>query len=317
MPGAPYYFDQLSTLDSHIIPGTMSPANNILAGYYRRYLAQRLVAIFDFNGAPDTWDLEYLKYTLACFGFAAVIRTDAFGVIPLACGIGGYNVYYRPTRALIANPLFNKTYDLEIGSECEMIRITPDWQPLADIIGHYADLLAITCSSIVTNLYNTKLSYVFSAGTRAMAESFKAMFDKVAQGEPAVFTDKALFREDGTPNWIAFQQDLKGTYLVDMLQQAERTIMNQFFSDIGIPNIPFEKSERLTTNESEVYSYANMCLADLWLRTLQETTGKVNQLFGLNITVDFNDALKEVLTRADDSESDGVGNDGVRPDNLE
>ena len=155
--------------------------------------------------------------------------------------------------------------------------------------------MAITSSSIITNLFNTKLSYVFSAETKAIAESFKAMFDKISRGEPAVFTDKSLFREDGSPNWAAFQQDLQSTYLVDKLQQAERTILNAFYSDIGIPNIPFEKSERLTTNESEVYTYANMCLADSWLRTLQETTAKVNRMFGLNIQVDYNPALKEVL----------------------
>ena len=307
----PYYFDKLSTIDSHIVPGTMSPANNMLAAYYRRYLAQKLVAIYEFDNVPETWDVEYLKYTLICFGMAAVINTDAFGIIPQACGISGYNVFYRPTRALIANPLFDRSYDLRIGEECELIRITPDWRPLADLIGHYADLLAITVSSIVTNLYNTKLSYVFSAGTKAMAESFKAMVDKINQGDPAVFTDKSLFREDGSPNWTAFQQDLQGTYLVDQLQQAERTILNQFYSDVGIPNVPFEKNERLTTNESSIYSYANMCLSDLWLRTLRETLGNVNKLFGLNITVDYNKALKEVLESGDERDPDDLRNDGL------
>ena len=292
---APYFYEQIDVAESHIIPGTLQKSGNLLAGYFRRYLAQRLFAIFDFKNAPETWDLDYLKYTLICFGYAAVIRTDAFGVIPQACGIGGYNVFYRPTRAIIANPLFDKTYDLLIGKQCELIRISPDWRGFADLIGHHADLLALTVSSIISNLFNTKLSYVFSSETKATAESFKAMFDRISSGDPAVFTDKSLFREDGSPNWAAFQQDLKSTYIVDKLQEAERTILNAFYSDIGIPNVPFEKSERLTTNESEIYSYANMCLADSWLRTLKETTARVNQMFGLSISVDYNPALKEVL----------------------
>ena len=306
---APYFYEQIDTQESHIIPGTMQKGGNMLAGYFRRYLTQKLFAIFDFYNAPETWDLDYLKYTLIIFGYAAVINTDAFGIIPQACGIGGYNVFYRPTRALIANPLFDRSYDLRIGEECELIRISPDWRGFADLIGHHADLLAITVSSIVTNLYNTKLSYVFSAETKAIAESFKAMFDKISSGNPAVFADKSLFREDGSPNWTAFQQDLQSTYLVDKLQQAERTILNAFYSDIGIPNIPFEKSERLTTNESEVYTYANMCLSDSWLRTLQETVSKVNQMFGLSIRVDYNQALKEVL-------SGGSEVDPIRPGGL-
>lgn len=309
--GAPYYFDQLSTWDSHIVPGTMSPGNNLLAGYFRRFLAQKLAAIYDFTNTPEGWDHEYLKYTLICFGLAAVINTDKFGIIPQNCGIGGYNVFYRPTRAIICNPLFDRTYDLKIGEECELIRMTPDWKPLSDLIGHYADLLALTVSSIITNLYNSKLSYVFAAGNKAMAESFKAMMDKISEGNPAVFADKTLFKEDGEPNWTAFQQDLKSVYLVDLLQQAERTILNQFYSEIGVPNVPFEKNERLTSNESSIYSYANMCLADLWLRTLQETTGKVNALFGLNISVDYNPALKEVLTNGNERNPDDLRTDSV------
>lgn len=304
MHGAPYYFDQVNQAESQIVPGIMQKSGNALAAYFRRYLAQRLVAIYDFQGVPDTWDLDYLKYTLILFGYAAVIKTDRFGIIPQGCGIGGYNVFYRPTRAIIANPLFNKTYDLKIGSECELIRMTPDWRGLADLIGHHADLLALTVSSIITNLYNTKLSYVFSAETKAIAESFKAMMDKITEGNPAVFADKSLFREDGNPNWTAFQQDLASTYIVDKLQEAERTILNGFFADIGIPNIPFEKGERLTTGESEIYSYANICLADIWLRTLQETTGKVNAMFDLNITVDYNKELKEVLNNGNGSTVD-------------
>lgn len=304
MHGAPYYFDQVNQAESQIVPGIMQKSGNALAAYFRRYLAQRLVAIYDFQNVPDTWDMDYLKYTLILFGYAAVINTDAFGIIPQGCGIGGYNVFYRPTRAIVANPLFDKTYDLKIGRECELIRMTPDWRGLADLIGHHADLLALTVSSIITNLYNTKLSYVFSAETKAIAESFKAMMDKITEGNPAVFADKSLFREDGNPNWTAFQQDLASTYIVDKLQEAERTILNQFFSDIGIPNVPFEKGERLTTGESEIYSYANICLADIWLRTLQETTGKVNAMFDLNITVDYNKELKEVLNNGNGSTVD-------------
>ena len=306
MHGAPYYFDQVNQFESSVVPGVMQKSGNALAAYFRRYLAQRLVAIYDFKNVPDTWDMDYLKYTLILFGYAAVIKTDAFGIIPQGCGIGGYNVFYRPTRAIIANPLFDRTYDLKIGSECELIRMTPDWRGLADLIGHHADLLAITVSSIVTNLYNTKLSYVFSSETKAIAESFKAMMDKISEGNPAVFADKSLFREDGTPNWTAFQQDLATTYIVDKLQEAERTILNQFYSDIGIPNIPFEKGERLTTGESESYSYANICLADIWLRTLQETAGKVNKMFDLNITVDYNKELREVLNNGNGREVDPV-----------
>lgn len=301
----PYYFDTINQFESHIVPGTMKTGDNALSMYYRRWLGQRAFAIFQFKGIPDNWDEEYVKFILMCWGAVAVFRTDKFGVIPQQCGYGGYNVYYRPTRAIVANPLFDRSYELKIGEDCELIRLSPDWRGIADLIGHYADLMAVTTTSIITNLYNTRLSYVFGAETKAMAESFKAMMDKIGTGDPAVFVDKKLFREDGTPNWTPFQQDINSSYIVDKLQAAERSLMNDYYTCIGIPNIPYEKTERLITAESDTNDYATFCLAELWKRTLNFTLGKVNAMFGLNVSVEYNQKLlEEVKNNVDERDPD-------------
>ena len=306
---APYYFDQINQVESHLVPGTVKAGNSMLAQYYRRYLAQRAFAILDINGAPEHWDIEYLKFVLLCYGYCAVLKTDRWGVIPQQCGISGYNVFYRPTRALIVNPLFDKTYDLVIGEDCELIRLSPDWRGIPDLIGKYADMLALVNSSIVTNLYNSRLSYVFSAEKKAIAESFKAMMDRITEGNPAVFVGSDLFKENGDPRWVAFQQDLKNTYIVDLLQAAERDIMSQYYTEIGIPNIAYEKTERLNLDETGMNDYATRCLPALWKETINQTLSKVNAMFDLNVTCDYNKTLKEVLyneSNSNDSRLDNV-----------
>ena len=305
---APYYFDTINAVESHIVPGTMQASDNALSMYYRRFLALRAFAILDFNNAPDTWDLEYVKFCLMCWGTVAVLNTDKFGVIPQQCGYSGYNVFYRPTRAIVVNPLFDKAYDLRIGKDCELIRLAPDWRGISDLIGHYADLMAMTVVNIITNLYNCRMSYVFAGSTKAQGETFKAMYDKIACGNPAVFIDKNLMNEDGTPNWLPFQQNLNETYIVDKLQQAENSLLCDFYSHIGIPNIPFEKGERLNVAESTTNQYATECLVDLWKRTINETLSKVNSMFNLNVTCDYNTALREVLTNVNVGNSDIAGN---------
>ena len=307
---APYYFDQLNQMESHIVPGTMRPADSALAMYYRRYLAQRAFAVYEFKNLPEKWDEEYIKWLLICFGVFAVLNTDKFGVIPQQCGFSGYNVYYRPTRAIVVNPLFDKAYDLKIGEQCELVRLSPDWRGIPDMIGHYADLMAMSATSIMTNLYNSRVSYVFAAGSKAMADSFKALYDKIAMGEPAVFTDKNLFNEEGEPNWQPFLQDLNATYIVDKLQAAQRLFMNEFYTHIGIPNIPFEKNERLTRAESSMNDYAVICLVDLWKRTMNDTLEKVNKLFGLDISVDYNEELLEEMSKNEYDSQPNIGGFG-------
>jgi hypothetical protein len=301
---APYYFDQINQAESHIVPGVMQTRQNAMAMYYRRFLMQRAFAIFDFEGAPKGWNIEYLKFCLMCWGYAAVFRTDKFGVIPQQCGVSGYDVFYRPTRAIITNPLFDRTYDLKIGEDCELIRLAPDWAGIADLIGHYADQLALVTSSIITNLYNSKLAYVFAGSTKAFAESFKAMYDKISEGNPAVFVDKQLIGDDGNPQWRPFQQSLKETYIVDLLQGAERTIMMQFYTDIGIPNIPYEKNERLNQMESSINDYSTLCLVNLWKTTISNCLDKVNSMFDLNIKIKYNKAMEEVLKNGDGGQAD-------------
>ena len=307
---APYYFDQINQYDSHIIPSALQPSNNAMSYYYRRYLAQRAFSVYEFKNLPDNWDPEYLMFVLLTYGTCAVLNTDKFGVIPQQCGVSGYNVYYRPTRAIVTNPLFGgKVYNLLIGQECELIRLSPDWRGIPDLIGHYADMMALVSASIVTNLYNSRLAYVFASNNKAGAETFKAMYDKIMQGNPAVFIDKQLFSETGDPNWFTFQQDLHGTYITDLLQGAQRCLLSQFYSDIGIPNIPYEKTERLNMAESEINDYATNCLVDLWKRTMNATMDKVNKLFGLNISVDYNKQLKkEVEQNGNESDADASRN---------
>lgn len=291
----PFYFDLLNQHDSYQKPGTIQASNSKLSAYYRRYLAQKAYSIYDWTGVPDTWDMAYFKYSLMIYGSVCVLKTDRFGVIPQTCGYGGYNVFYRPTIATISNPLFDQTYQLKIGKQCELIRLSPDWMGISDLIGHYADLMALVVSAIACNLVNSKLSYVFTAESDSMAASFKKLFDLISNGNPAVFADKHLFDDDGNPKWTSFQQDLKSTYIVDMLQAAEQALLADFYTQIGIPSVGYEKKERLLTDEISANNFATECLADLWLRTMSETAEKVNQMFGLSLAVDFTEALKRQM----------------------
>ena len=305
---APYYFDTINEYESHIIPSELKPANNAMSLYYRRYLAQRAFSVYEFKNLPENWNAEYLMFILFAFGRCAVVKTDIFGIIPQQCEVYGYNVYYRPTHALVTNPLFDKTYDLKIGEECELVRLSPDWRGIPDLIGHYADQMALVTSCIISNLYNSRLAYVFGSENKAFSDTFKTMYDKIQKGQPAVFVSKDLFNDAGEPTWFTFQQDLKSNYITDLLQGAQRCLVSQFYSEIGIPNIPYEKTERLNMAESEINSYATQCLVDLWKRTMNSTLDKVNKLFGLNVSVDYNKQLKEVSENGNDRSDNPGGN---------
>ena len=282
-----YSYDFINRYNAHIEPSTIHTQENATAVYFKRYLLQKILSVYEFKGIPKTWSTDYFLYTLFVWGFVVVIETDKFGVIPQQCSLFGYDVFYRPTNANIANPLLRGNLTPEIGVQCEIIKMQPDYGSCWDIVTYYAGLLALATESLNTNLVNSKLAYVFACKDKVTAESFKKMYDAINQGNPAVFADKKLFDDDGDPLWTTFQNNLKQNYVAgDMLNDMLK-IDARFCTEVGIPNVNLAKKSGVTDNEVEANNVDTKSKASLWLETIREGLDKVNAMFGLEMSVDF------------------------------
>ena len=290
MYNIPALYDYVNTANSMIEPSTVHVKNTGLQFYFKKYLIEKAISVFDFK-IPDTWAKNYFLYVLYCYGFISVVRTDRFGVICQAASFKGYNVYFQPTNCVICNPLLTGILEPRIGKDCTLIKLQPNYSGIMDIVSYYADLMALATEALGVNLLNSKYSFIFGAENKAQAESFKEMYDKVASGEPAVFIDKQLFNEDGTPRWFTFSQDLRNNFLGPELLETLRTIETDFEKFIGIPNANEEKKERLTSFDLKASSFST---CELWLDTLKEGIEQTNDLFGLDLYVDWREDLKNV-----------------------
>ena len=89
-------YDFINRYNSFIKPSTVHSQDNVTTWYFRRYLLQKVISVFEFDGIPETWSADYFLYTLFVMGFVAVIETDKFGIIPQHWSLFGYDVFYRP-----------------------------------------------------------------------------------------------------------------------------------------------------------------------------------------------------------------------------
>ena len=299
--GPPVYYDYANAVTSLVSPSTMH-TNSSLKWYFARYLLQKAMAVFKWK-MPETWAKNYILYTLYCWGYFAVVNTDKFGVIGQACSLSGYDVFYQPKYATIANPLLKGIKQPQIGLQCTLVRLQPDYGSIMDKINFYADILALSAETVGTNLFNSKLAYVFASQNKAAAETFKKMFDEIASGEPAVFMDKGLFNDDGSPNWLMFNQDLKNSYIVSEIMDDMRKWECKFCSDLGIPNNDNEKKERLITAEVESNDVEVKLWADLALEELKKGCKETRNMFGIELDVDWR--YKEVMSDESQSITDG------------
>ena len=286
-----YDYDVISQINALFNPNTVKCKNNSLYMFFCRYLWQKAVSVFEWDGFPEYWSEVYFKYVLAGAGYIAVLNTEEYGVIPQWCTFNGKRtVFYEPAGILVTNPAFqgSRTYERTLGIDAELVRMTPDYFGIGDIIGYYGDQLALTAEAIGVNTINTKTALVFASANKTAAESFKKMYDQIQSGNSAVFIDKDLYTEDGQPNWIQFIADLKNMYISPDLISTMARLEAQFDSYIGLPNLAgMEKKERMISDEVNMNNVSTYSRAELWKDNIDRSLEKVNAMFGLNIRCDW------------------------------
>ena len=278
--GAPYMYDYRNAVISQVEPSTVHARDTVISWYWRRWLLQKAMSLFTWK-LPKNWDRDYFLYCLYCWGFVAIVKTDKYGVIPQSCTLGGLNVFYRPTFALISNPLLKGILQPTIDEQCTLFKLRPDYAGIMDVTSHYAELLAMCTETVASNLYNSQLAYVFAASNKAAAESFKKLYDQIHSGNPAAVIDKSLMDKDGKPTWTAFEQNIRNVFICPELQAFKKDLLDEYLTLIGIPTANTEKRERLIVDEVNANNVETAIDWDRCLEGLQETCRKTCEMFGI------------------------------------
>ena len=280
-------YDPLDYEGMNTYMGTRSPTgtneNDLNTRYFFRCLYQRALSIVDFD-IPEGWNYNYFKNVLFGNGFIGVVKTDQYGIVPQICTLGGYGLYLQPTWLDVAQPLLQ--FKGTIGKDCEIIKLTPDYRGICDIVEHYANQLAICFTSVKVSLFNSRLSYLALGKNKTAVEALKIIAEKITAGEGFVFADKILKGEDLSREEPIFTQalDPARNYITDKLLSDMQTILNAFDREIGIPVIDDKKERRIETEVNTLLSDTGSRL-EVWKRCLKETVDNVNRLFPeLNIT---------------------------------
>lgn len=290
----PALYDQTNIYNAQLNPSTVHASNTALSAFFQRYLMLKLFSRYDFT-LPDNWDYDYFRYVLFTIGFIGVMQTDKYGVICQHGTASGYNVYYRPSRLLVSNPALRRTYDLRIGKDCEIIKLSPDWRGAYDLVQLYADQMAVCMESFGVNAINSKFAFVFAADNKNMAETMKKMFDQIGSGQPASFvSDKQLFDDEGNPRWQLFINNLKQNYVGNDLLQSLTTIEHKFNTLIGFNNANTDKKERLNSDEVNANNEEVRSLSSLWLEEMNDSMNKVNEMFDLNLSVKLREVTNDI-----------------------
>lgn len=267
------YRDYFST-----IPKSVDP-NSTTYLYYVDSLFRKAMSIYQLDNIPDNWDKDYLMSKILHNGFICVTDT-ALGVIPLECGISGVNVFNHPTTVNIANPVLGSLERI-IDEDCIVIKMSHEYRAaVMPIIFKYAYMLAECDSSISVNLMNSKVTFIGFVNSKSQAMTMRAMYQKISEGEPAVFVKSDQINGDQI-----LYNHVKENFVAGDIQILKKKIMSEFLTEIGVNNANTDKRERLTDNEVEANDQEIQLNAGYWLDNIKEGFDAVNKKYNLNIQI--------------------------------
>lgn len=300
--------DITDLLNNMKIPSTYYYGKSMVYKYWFRSLLHKIDSSIVFKNLPEGFSNDFFMFCLWVRGYVLFFKTnrkdlDRFGengVVFQPCYLSGYDFYYQPIKATVSNPKmsYSNVFDLQ-KDKAALLKLTPDFMGVLDILDFYASKLASISEAIDMSIVNSKMGLIATAENEAQAATLKAVYDKLQRGETLVIFDdltkdsnEIIPRKEPFQMWI---QELKKNYILTEQLQDMQTILNSFYTEIGLP-VAIEKKERLVTSEADFASAQSQARIACWVETIEESLEIINKKFNLDIEVEYarqNDDLSD------------------------
>lgn len=268
--------------------------NRTYLQYYNRLL-ELAINMYEWKGLPASVDERFLELTLFSDGMAVFFRDEILGDLCLQCMIGGnLDVYRIPIRR---TAYATNGYQVELDNTNSVIIFNnyTHTNSMLDV-EMYARRLYEIERTIDVNVKAQKTPLVIRA-TENQRLTLKNMYMQYDGNEPFIFGDKNLDM-DGIK---VLKTD--APYVADKLNILKRQIWNEALTYLGIENSNTEKKERLVSDEVTTNLGGVEAQRFCRLNARRQAAKAINEMFGLNITVDFRQETQTVTRKEDKNET--------------
>ena len=254
-----------------------------LTKYYQMLALNR----YKWENLPNGIESRYIEQMLYDNGECAMFDHPDLGLCVLrSSSRENLNIYGEPTKLTVTGFNEHRTVMMD---ECVRILNNDLGLPTLEHIVYYARRMAEIDDIIMQNLRQQRVPYLFATDENN-ALSMKTLYDRIYQGEPAIFIDKEMLK--GEPENIMVIPTL-APYLVDKLQIQKQEMERELLTFLGINNT-LEKKERLIVDETNSNNQFIKMASDIGFKQRQLACEQMNDMFGLNIRViETQDEMKE------------------------
>lgn len=259
--------------------------NRTYLQYYNR-LTELAISMFEWKNLPETVDPRFLELSLFGDGMAVFFEDEVLGYLCLQTMIGGQLDVYRIPRERTAYATNGYNKHLDENNSVIIFNNMLHTNSMLDV-EMFSKRLYNLDRAIDVNANAQKTPILIQCDEKQRM-TMKNLYMQYDGNEPFIFGTKAL----DVNGLTVLKTD--APYVADKLYQLKTEIWNEALTYLGISNLNVQKKERLVTDE--VTRNMGGIIASRYgrLNARRQACEQINEMFGLNLSVDYREDYREV-----------------------
>lgn len=249
------------------------------------YLYLAAVSRFRWNNLPETVDQRMIEQSLIMQGSCLFFKLDIDGNF-YACpsaNSGNFDLYGIPKTRRVSRPNgFHRTFHAE---DKDNVLIYNDYtlMPFIQVIWYYAEKFTRieTAKDVNTELQKKpKAIRTNKDNVKSIKEALKTQ----QLGVPFILADDELTQPNDKTDVLSFDTPI----ILEELEKEKNALFSEYLTRLGFNNINIYKNEHLTVDEANANNEHIQSFRNSALEMRESACKKINALFGLNVSVEFN-----------------------------
>ena len=264
-----------------------------------KQMFNRTQSMFNYYGLPETLPQQYIERYLQVYGHCIIAKHEN----DLYAFWGGFSgmpdVYYNPTKYVVSNVALNLYKEFTIDADCVLCKNDTNLQGLSFIFRKYGVLLIENDLTIYSLLKTARASLMLSASDDKTKRECDIFIDKIENGDIYCIGENAFFEG------VKVHSTMQGSAgLINQFIELEQYIKASCLNEIGLNANYNMKRESLNTAESALNDDFLIPLIDNMLQCRKDFVEKINDKYGLNVSVNLNSAW--LTNKLEDMKQDAI-----------
>lgn len=263
---------------------------------FNMFLSKTLT-MFKYKGLPDSIPYEILENYLQTTGKAFIFKyDDDLIALPIELNTDKVDYYNRPTTG---NIFLNDEKKLITVNLKDGVLISNDYLQLGftELFDKYSYLINQSELTLyIANIWK-RASKIISASDDSTIQSAKEYVNKIENGDISIISTNPIFND------LNITTDNVTSVSLSELIQYDNYFKSNLFNEIGLSSNKDMKKERLITSEIEQNNNVIYPFVDNMLDCRKTGISKVNEMFDLNISVQFDSSWNEDTEPKEDSQT--------------